>query len=448
MSGLAAIVLAAGKGTRMKSGLPKVLHSVAGKSMLLHVLDMLRAVDVARAVVVIPPDGAAIREAVGDRAETVVQAEQLGTAHAVLQASEMLSDADQILVLCGDTPLVISDTVEALLRRHAESAAAVTLLTAIPPDCTGLGRIVRDAEGHVVSIVEEKEATPEQRCIREINTGVYCYDGRVLWRLLPGIPLGPSGEAYLTDVIAAIRAEGGRVADVVASDPAEAIGINNRIQLSVAEGVLRQRVRERLMLEGITLVDPPSTFIDADVQIGRDTVVHPGTTISGVTRIGERCVIGPGSVIADSVLGNDCRVLMSVVESSTLDDKVSMGPFCHVRAEAHLAREVHLGNFAEIKKSEVGTGTRMHHFSYLGDAKLGERVNVGAGTITCNYDGVHKWTTTIDDDVFIGSDTLLIAPVEVGRGAKTGAGSVVTRNVPPGSTVFGVPARIKNEESR
>ncbi len=266
-----------------------------------------------------------------------------------------------------------------------------------------------------------------------MNTGVYCFDARWLWQLLPEIPLGASGETYLTDMVVAIVARGERVADVVARDPSEAIGINNRIQLSRAEAVLRQRVRERLMLDGVTLVDPASIFVDADVRIGRDSVVYPGTIIAGASRIGARCTIGPSTLIADSTLGDGCRILHSVVENARLEDDVSVGPFGHLRAGSYLGRAVHLGNFVEVKNSSLGAESRMGHFSYLGDATLGQRVNVGAGTITCNYDGVNKHRTVLGDGVFVGSDTQFIAPVTVGRGSYIGAGSSITDDVPPDS---------------
>jgi bifunctional UDP-N-acetylglucosamine pyrophosphorylase/glucosamine-1-phosphate N-acetyltransferase len=306
---------------------------------------------------------------------------------------------------------------------------------------------VRDAAGRVIAIVEEDQATPEQRAICELNAGVYCFDGAWLWPHLAALPVSPRGEYFLTDTVAQAVAEGRTVEAVAAEGVEEVMGVNTRVQLAMAEQALRQRVRQRLMLAGVTMMDPASVFVDATVEVGPDTVILPNCLLEGATRIGSDCVIGPGSRVVDSTIGQDCQIVNSVVEGSVIGDGVHVGPFSHLRRGAVLRSGVHVGNFAEIKNSAVGAGSHVGHFSYLGDAALGERVNVGAGTITCNYDGRRKNATTIGDDVLLGSDTLLVAPVRVGRGARTGAGAVITHDVPDGALVTGVPGRIRERSS-
>jgi bifunctional UDP-N-acetylglucosamine pyrophosphorylase/glucosamine-1-phosphate N-acetyltransferase len=289
--------------------------------------------------------------------------------------------------------------------------------------------------------VEEAQATPEQRLIKEVNASVYCFEADWLWKALDNVPLSPKGEYYLTDVVEIAVSEGRNVAVVTADDEMETMGINTRIHLAEAETVMRRRILERLMLSGVTMIDPASTYIEAGVTIGMDTVIQPNTFLYGSTKIGENCTIGPNTIITDTKIGDRCRVLASVLEKAHLEDDVDMGPFARLRKGAHLANHVHMGNFGEVKDSYLGEGTKMGHFSYIGNATIGKDVNIGAGTITCNYDGEKKHPTVIGDDVFIGSDTMLVAPVTIGAGAKTGAGAVVTKDVPEGKIVIGVPAK-------
>jgi len=458
MNTYAAIVLAAGKGTRMRSTLPKVLHPVAGLPLLAHVLNAIDSIPstaafaplnstitTQRPIVVLGHEAEQVEDKLGPRCHYALQEEQLGTAHAVLAAentAQELNPVPQTILVCyGDTPLISGQILARVLIEHLTSQATLTFLTAITENPSDFGRVVRNTDGSVREIVEMKRATEEQRRINEVNSGVYCFDQSWLWPALHMLPMNASGEYYLTDLVAVASSQGCKIATVSGSFD-ETIGINDRVQLAAAECILRARVRERLMYAGVTILDPASTFIDAQVEIGSDTVIYPGTMITGKTRIGSACRIGPGTTIDESLLGNGCIVRNSVLEGSTLEDGVSIGPFSHCRPGAYLARNVRMGNFGEVKNSYIGAETDMHHFSYVGDATLGEHVNIGAGTITCNYDGVEKNRTIIGDGAFIGSDTMLIAPVTVGEYAKTGAGSVVNRDVPPGAVVVGVPARV------
>ena len=445
---LGVVVLAAGQGTRMRSATPKVLHHTAGLPLVEHVSRLAESVGAAQIVLVVSDDALeAVRSRFGSRFGYVVQHEQRGTGHAVQQARELLAAvADEVLVLYGADPLMRRESVAQLIavRRETNALAAITTFTADPP--TGYGRIVRDAAGAITAIVEERDANPTQRLIREVNQGVAVYDGAWLWSALEGVqPNTRSGEYYLTDLVALALAErgAGAVTSIHLADADEALGVNDRVQLAQASAILNRRTLHQLMLDGVTIVDPTTTYVDVDVHVGVDSILLPGTSLRGQTRIGERCEIGPNSVIENSTLGDDCRVTMSVVEQARMDDGANIGPFGHLRKGAHLMENVHMGNFGEVKNATLGPGTKMGHFSYIGDATLGENVNIGAGTITCNFaaDG-QKYRTEIGDGAFIGSDTLLRAPVSVGAGATTGAGSVVTKDVPAGSVAVGMPARV------
>jgi bifunctional UDP-N-acetylglucosamine pyrophosphorylase/glucosamine-1-phosphate N-acetyltransferase len=439
---LSIVILAAGQGTRMKSQFPKVLHPLAGRPMVKYVLDVATQLEPTGLALVIGYGAQQLRQALGDEVSYVDQPEQLGTGHAVLQARELLAgQAETILVLYGDTPFITCQTLEAMLRHHTENKAAITLLTFRPDDPTGYGRILRDETGRVVGIVEHKEASLGQREIREVNSGILCFRDAWLWSHLEGLQ-SKHGEYYLTDLVEPAVAEGEPVA-ARAADATEVMGLDDRVKLARAEALMRQRINEGWMLAGVTLLDPDSTYIEISVKVGQDTVIYPNTHLRGATTIGRNCRLGPNTIICDSTMGNGCVIEASVVEGATLEDDVDVGPFAHLRKGAHLAKGVHVGNFGEIKNSYLGSGTKMGHFSYLGDATLGANVNVGAGTITCNYDGERKHPTVVEDDVFIGSDTMLVAPVNLGKGAKTGAGAVVTRDVPPGQVVYGIPAKAK-----
>jgi bifunctional UDP-N-acetylglucosamine pyrophosphorylase/glucosamine-1-phosphate N-acetyltransferase len=327
------------------------------------------------------------------------------------------------------------------MQRHRASEAVLTFLTALDCPGDGLGRVLRDGQGKPTAIIEHTDATPEIKALREINAGAYCFQAQWLWPRLAQLQPSNSGEYYLVDLVSLAARAGDLVETETCEDPREALGVNTRVQLAQAEAILRQRIRERWMLQGVTILDPASTFIDMEVEIGQDTVLHPNTMLYGKSRIGSRCVLGPNTIIRESVVGPGCTVLASVVERSVLEEGVDIGPFSHLREESYIENGVHLGNFVEVKKSRLGKGAKSGHFSYLGDATIGANVNIGAGTVTCNYDGVNKNPTFIEEDAFIGCDTMLVAPVKVGKGAITGAGSVVTKDVPPGEVVVGVPAK-------
>jgi len=444
---LAIVILAAGKGTRMKSDLPKVMHPLSGWPMVRHVWQAAQALDPAATAVVVGYGADLVREALGGDATYAVQEEQLGTAHAVQQAEATVAGrARTVLVLYGDTPLIRPPTLRRLVEHHETAGAAVTVLTSYPDDPTGYGRILRDPDdGRMLAIIEEKVATPEQRAIAEVNSGVLCVRDEWLWPNLDRIERRPKGEYYLTDLVALAREQGETVAALPTDDPLETIGLDTRPKLAQAEAEMRRRINEKWLRSGVTLVHPGATYIEAGVEIGSDTVIWPNTFLQGRTRIGRGCTIGPGAVIRDSTIGDGCRVELSVVEEAIMEEDSDIGPFGHLRRGAHLGPGVHMGNFGEIKNSYLGPGAKMGHFSYLGDATVGAGANIGAGTITCNYDGERKHRTVIGERAFIGSDTMLVAPVQVGDGAKTGAGAVVTRDVPPGKVAYGVPARVREE---
>jgi len=437
------VILAAGQGTRMNSELPKVLHSLLGRSMAWFTVQASRQATGAQPVMVIGHGAEAVRQNLDGEAQFVIQDPQLGTGHAVQQAKPILQGrSDFILVTYADMPLLTSATLSRLIQAQGSHSGPMTMLTVIADDPRGFGRVVRGSDGKVQTIVEEAGVTPEQLTIRELNAGVYCFTADWLWQALERIPLSPKGEYYLTDLVGIAVVEGLSVQALTVEDPAEVIGINTRVHLAEAEAALRSRLNKAWMLSGVTMIDPVATYIEPDVTIGRDTVIWPNTYLHGKTEVGEACVLGPNTILRDTRIGNRCKVLASVLEGALLEDDVDMGPFGHLRKGAHLARGVHLGNFGEVKNSYLGPGTKMGHFSYIGDATIGPDVNIGCGTVTCNYgmDG-KKNLTEIGEGAFIGSDTMLVAPVKVGEGAATGSGAVVTKDVPPYTLVVGVPAR-------
>ncbi len=437
------IILAAGQGTRMRSNLPKVLHPLGGKPMVQYALRAVAGLSEEAPIVVIGHGAEQVRQTVGEAARFVLQAEQLGTGHAVLAAEGLAAgQSDLVLVTSADMPLLRHETLRRLVETQSQNPGPITMLTMTADDSHGFGRIVRAPDGSVQAIVEEAQCTPELLAIREYNVGAYCFRADWLWSALHRVPLSPKGEYYLTDTVGIAVKEGLPVLALTISDNDEALGINTRVHLAEAEAVLRRRINTEWMLAGVTLVDPASTYIGPDVQIGQDTVVQPNTFLRGKTVIGSGCVIGPNSILEDATVGNSCKVLASVLEKAVLEDHVEMGPFCRLRKGAHLASHVHMGNFGEVKDSYLGPRTKMGHFSYIGNATIGQNVNIGAGTITCNYDGVHKHPTEIGDDVFIGSDTMLVAPVKIGDRSRSGAGAVITRDVPEDTLVAGVPARV------
>ncbi len=440
---IASVILAAGQGTRLKSDLPKVLHRLAGQPLVHYALAAARAVTGEPPVLVVGHGAEAVRAALGDQVHYVTQAEQLGTGHAVQQVEATLKgQSDYVLVTYGDMPLLRGETLRALAETQMQSPGPLTLLTIVSPRLRDFGRVIRDPAGRVLGIVETAQATPEQARITEVNVGAYCFRADWLWATLPKLPLSPKGEYYLTDVVGIAVTEGGQVAAVELEDEAEVLGVNTRAQLADAEAALRRRVNEMWMDLGVTFVDPATAYVEPTVKLGRDTIILPNTCLQGLSVVGEDCVIGPNTVIRDSLIGDRSRVECSVLEGAFLADEVTMGPFAHLRPGARLERGVKMGNFGEVKNSTLGPGTHMGHFSYVGDATIGEHVNIGAGTITCNYDGVKKHRTVIGDHAFIGSDTMLVAPVTIGENSRTGAGAVVTKNVPPDSLAVGVPARV------
>jgi len=437
-----AVLLAAGQGTRMKSSTPKVLHKIAGRPMIWHTLEAIRAATTEKPVVVVGHEAEEVTRFLGDSAVTVVQEPQLGTGHAVMQAEAALRGRTDLVLVCySDMPLLRGETLAQLVQVQQANRGPISMLTVIADDPRGFGRIVRDSRGTVGAIVEEYVATEKQLEIKELNVGAYCFRAEWLWEALHRIPLSKKGEYYLTDTVELAVQDGLPVQAVVMDDLEETIGVNTRVHLAEVEAAMRRRINTAHMLNGVTMMDPAATYIEAGVQIGRDTILMPNTYLHGKTEIGEGNLIGPNSIIRDSKIGDRCKVLACVMEGAVLEDDVDMGPFARLRKGAHLGNHVHMGNFGEVKDSYLADGVKMGHFSYIGNATIGEETNIGAGTITCNYDGEKKHPTVIGKDVFIGSDTMLVAPIKLGDGARTGAGAVVTKDVPEDTLAVGMPAR-------
>ena len=438
-----AVLLAAGQGTRMKSDLPKVLHPICGKPMIWHVLRALNSAATEKPVVVVGYGADQVREYLGDSAECVFQEHQLGTGHAVMQAESLLKGkTDYVIVAYADMPLLRGEVFNRLLETQRHNSGPLSLVTAIAEDPRGFGRILRKPDDTVEAIVEEYVATPEQRKIKELNVGAYCFQAEWLWDALHRIKKNPrKGEYYLTDIVEVAVQDNLLVQPVIQHNLAETIGINTRVHLSEAEAAMRVRINREYMLDGVSMTNPASAYIEAGVKIGKDTIILPNTHIQGNTEIGEGNEIGPNTIIRDSKIGNRCKIVASVVEGAVIEDDVDMGPFAHLRKGAHLKSHVHMGNFGEVKESTLHEGVKMGHFSYIGNAIVGANTNIGAGTITANYDGEKKNPTEIGEDAFIGSDTMLVAPLKLGAGARTGAGAVVTKNVPDDTLVVGMPAR-------
>ena len=431
---LKTLILAAGKGTRMKSELPKVIHEVNVIPMISKIIKVLEVLKPEENILILGHKKEEVLKVVGEDADYVVQTEQLGTGHAVLQAKDKLKDYDgDVMVLCGDTPLLREETLEELYKFHRDTDSVTTILTSIYDNPFGYGRIVKE-NGLVKAIVEEKEADAEIKKIKEVNAGVYCFKGRELFDALSKITNNnEKGEYYLTDVIGIQVGEGKKVQSFVLNDNIEILGVNSKVELAQASKVLRDRKNIDLMEKGAILIDPSAVYAEEDVVVGRDTVIYPGAILQGKTVIGENCQILGTTRIIDSTLGNDIKVESSVIEESILEDGVTMGPFAHLRPKSHLKEKVHVGNFVEVKKSTLEKGVKAGHLTYLGDAQIGEDTNIGAGTITCNYDGKNKFKTVIGKNSFIGSDSMLVAPVIIGENALVGAGSVITKDVPDNS---------------
>jgi bifunctional UDP-N-acetylglucosamine pyrophosphorylase/glucosamine-1-phosphate N-acetyltransferase len=442
MTDLHIVILAAGKGTRMKSALPKVLHRLAGRPLVEHVLDTVSGLGAATTVLVVGHGADAVRTALAYRPhlQYAVQSPQLGTGHALLQTAPVLEGrTGTVLLLYADVPLLTSGTLALLLERHRQQSAAATVLTAELADPYGYGRVVRDAEGQVERIVEERDASAKQRAVREINTGIYALELEPLFEALRQLATdNAQGEYYLTDLVAIYRRQSRRVATLCIDDAAEIRGVNSRIDLAELARIVFDRKRRELMLAGVTLEDPDTAYVESTVEIGADTIIGPGVTLTGSTVIGAGCRIGAGVRIANSTVADGVIVLdHSVIVESTVEADASVGPFAHLRPGSEVGPGARVGNFVELKKTSLGPGAKAGHLAYLGDATIGADVNIGAGVITCNFDGVRKHKSTVEDGAFVGSDSQLIAPVTIGRGAYVAAGSTVTEDVPPGALAIG-----------
>ncbi|WP_337288974.1 bifunctional UDP-N-acetylglucosamine diphosphorylase/glucosamine-1-phosphate N-acetyltransferase GlmU [Candidatus Methylomirabilis sp.] len=441
MNDLCAVILAAGQGTRMRSKLPKVVHPVAGLPMIAYVVEACRPFLAKRTLVIVGYQADRVREALaGEAVEFVSQLNQQGTAHALLQAQEALVGFDgDLLVVSGDTPLLTSATLDSLLRAHREAGALATVLTAEVAEPTGYGRIVRSTTGELLRIVEELEATPQERQLHEINAGVYCFSARALFDALQTIrPSAVKGELYLPDAIALLRNRDGGVQACQALDPDEVRGVNTRTELAEIHRLLWRKAALQLLTEGVTLLDPERTYVGPSVRIGSDSILYPNVTLEGQTVIGDGTTIHSGCRIRNATVGDGTVILDGcIIQESQIGDGCQVGPYAHLRPHTQLRQRAKVGNFVEVKKSVVGEGSKVPHLTYIGDTNIGERVNIGAGTITCNYDGATKHQTVIEDDVFVGSNASLVAPVSVGRGAIIAAGSTITKDVPADALAFG-----------
>ncbi len=434
----AAIILAAGKSTRMKSKRPKPLHELCGLSMTGHVIRACRKAGVERIIVVVGHEADLVKSGLGPDVEFAIQTTQRGTGDAVKSAAPLLQDwPGTVLVLAGDTPLITSDCLSAVLQRQSEADCPLAILTAFLPDATGYGRIQRNESGDIIAIVEERDATPEQRLIKEWNPSVYVFKSRSLWTSLDAIEnTNAQNEFYLTDTVRIISESGTIVQSAVAKEPLDLLGVNTRVELAEVDKILRTRINREHMLAGVTMVDPLTTYIGVDVIIGEDTVLFPNTYIYPGSRIGAECSIGPSTTIKNSKIGFDTIVLCSQIVDSEIGDHVKVGPFANLRPGTKLGDKVKIGDFVELKNAKLGEGTQVSHLSYIGDADIGTGVNVGAGAITCNYDGFAKHRTTVGRNAFVGSNSTLIAPVVIGEGALIAAGSIVPSGEVPGNSMF------------
>ncbi|HHW03566.1 MAG TPA: bifunctional UDP-N-acetylglucosamine diphosphorylase/glucosamine-1-phosphate N-acetyltransferase GlmU [Thermoanaerobacterales bacterium] len=443
MTGFTAVILAAGEGTRMKSDVPKVLHRVCGIPMLGHVINAARKAGAGRVIAVVGRGADEVRKAFeSQNIEFAIQVEQKGTGHALMQAREAAKDSDTLMVLYGDMPLITAESIAAMVKFHGERRPAATVMTARVKDPTGYGRIIRDGD-RVAAIREEKDASPEEKAIDEINSGFYCFDGSLVFEVLSRVKNdNRQGEYYLTDVVEIFNDQGKDVLAFEIGDPLELSGINDRRQLACAQNIMQKRIIEHWMREGVTFINPDTCMVDAGVKIGRDTVIYPGVFLEGSTEIGEGCTVIGNSRIKDSKIGNYVEIVMSQIQESIVEDKVKIGPFANLRPGCHISEGARIGDFVEMKNARVDAGSKVPHLSYVGDAVIGKKVNIGAGTIFVNYDGYKKHQTIVEDGAFIGCNSNLIAPVTVKAGSFVAAGSTITREVPEDSLAI---ARARQE---
>ncbi|ASN03742.1 bifunctional UDP-N-acetylglucosamine diphosphorylase/glucosamine-1-phosphate N-acetyltransferase GlmU [Virgibacillus necropolis] len=442
-----AVILAAGQGTRMKSKLYKVLHPVMGRPMVQHVMNQIKTVNLNEIVTIVGFGAEAVIEKVGGESKFIVQKEQLGTGHAVQQAEEILKDkVGTTIVVCGDTPLITDETFKALFNHHEQENAKATILTTKVESPTGYGRVIRNDQHEVERIVEQKDANEAELAVNEINTGTYCFDNQALFQALKEVSNdNAQGEYYLPDVIEILRNKDEKVSAFLTPNDEETLGVNDRVALAQAEKVMKKRINERHMRNGVTIIDPDNTYIGPDVIIEQDVLIHPGSIINGNSSIKSNAEIGPHTEVSNCLVGEETVIRQSVASDSQIGARVNIGPYAHIRPQASIGNEVKIGNFVEVKKSVIGNQSKVSHLSYIGDAEIGSNVNVGCGTITVNYDGENKFLTKIDDDAFIGCNANLVAPVTIGKGSFVAAGSTITKDVPDDSLSIGR-ARQENKE--
>ena len=443
-----AVILAAGKGTRMKSDLPKVLHKVAGISMLEHVFRSVSAIEPEKTVTVIGHKAELVEQVLAGQTEFVRQTEQLGTGHAIMMAEPVLENlTGQTLVIAGDTPLITGESLKNLIDFHINHKNVATILTAEADNPFGYGRIVRNQHGEVIKIVEQKDASDFEQQIKEINTGTYVFDNARLFEALKNINTNNAqGEYYITDVIGIFRENGEKVGAYTLKDFDESLGVNDRVALATAESIMRRRINQQHMINGVSFVNPDATYIDVDVEIAPEVQIEANVTLKGQTKIGAETILTNGTYIVDSEIGERAVITSSMIEESSLADGVTVGPYAHIRPGSSLAKDVHVGNFVEVKGSSIGENTKAGHLTYIGNAEVGANVNFGAGTITVNYDGQKKYKTIIGDNVFVGSNSTIIAPVELGDNSLVGAGSTITKDVPADAIALGRGRQINKED--